>query len=84
MEVVDESEYEDQFIAHCLPGQKNSFREAANEDRSTIILIGPEGDFSPEEIETALEHHFKPVALGETRLRTETAGMVAAALLYVH
>ena len=46
-----------------------------------IILIGPEGDFSPEEITQALQHHFIPVALGNTRLRTETAGVVAATLL---
>lgn len=83
-EVISQNQYEGQFIAHCLPGQKNSFREAVIPVKSTIILIGPEGDFSPEEIDTALHHHFQPVALGETRLRTETAGMVAAALLCVH
>jgi 16S rRNA (uracil1498-N3)-methyltransferase len=46
-----------------------------------LILIGPEGDFTPEEINFALEHQYIPVALGETRLRTETAGLVAAVLL---
>lgn len=46
-----------------------------------IILIGPEGDFTKEEIEMALRYQFIPVSLGETRLRTETAGVVSAALL---
>ena len=47
----------------------------------SIILIGPEGDFTPEEIHMALENNFNPVTLGNTRLRTETAGVVAATLL---
>ncbi len=50
---------------------------------SQLILIGPEGDFSPKEIEWAIQHNFLPVTLGETRLRTETAGIVAATLLCV-
>ena len=48
-----------------------------------LILIGPEGDFSPKEIETALKEGFLPVTLGDNRLRTETAGVVAAALLCI-
>ena len=47
----------------------------------SIILIGPEGDFSTDEISVALKNNFLPVALGNTRLRTETAGVVAATLL---
>jgi 16S rRNA (uracil1498-N3)-methyltransferase len=50
---------------------------------SQIILIGPEGDFTHEEIQTALKNNFVPVSLGNTRLRTETAGMVAATLLCI-
>ncbi|MEI9911203.1 MAG: RsmE family RNA methyltransferase [Bacteroidota bacterium] len=46
-----------------------------------IILIGPEGDFSQKEIDLALQQQFIPVSLGETRLRTETAGVVAATIL---
>ena len=46
-----------------------------------LILIGPEGDFTSEEITVALDKGFKPVALGNTRLRTETAGIIAATLL---
>ena len=46
-----------------------------------LILIGPEGDFTKDEINTALKNNYIPVSLGETRLRTETAGIVAAVLL---
>jgi 16S rRNA (uracil1498-N3)-methyltransferase len=45
------------------------------------VLIGPEGDFTPDEIKSALDAGFLPVTLGQTRLRTETAAVVAAALL---
>jgi len=76
--------FANKFIAHCEPGQKfmlnenKIFRETKS---STIILIGPEGDFTQEEIQLALQHSFNPVALGNTRLRTETAAVVAATLL---
>jgi 16S rRNA (uracil1498-N3)-methyltransferase len=50
----------------------------------SIILIGPEGDFSPKEVETALAAKLIPVSLGHNRLRTETAGLVAATLLCIH
>ena len=76
--------YEQKFIAHCIAGAKRSLSDLNNEALSSkIILIGPEGDFTPDEIELALQHHFSAVALGETRLRTETAGMVAATLLCI-
>jgi 16S rRNA (uracil1498-N3)-methyltransferase len=70
------------FIAHCIDGSKQAL---SNHQIGTLsnclICIGPEGDFTPAEIELALQHHFIPVSLGETRLRTETAGVVAATLL---
>ena len=70
------------FIAHCLPEHKQSLSGiSSNGAGDPLILIGPEGDFSPGEIKLALEHGFIPVSLGETRLRTETAGVVAATLL---
>jgi 16S rRNA (uracil1498-N3)-methyltransferase len=68
------------FIAHCLPSGKKELREEALQG-DALILIGPEGDFTNEEIESALQKGFVPVALGETRLRSETAGMAAAVLL---
>ena len=47
------------------------------------FLIGPEGDFSPKEIELAIKNEFIPIALGETRLRTETAGLVAVHTIHI-
>lgn len=70
------------LIAHCEDVPKHTIRDFANQD-SVQILIGPEGDFSPEEIRLALVHNYHPVTLGKTRLRAETAGVVAATLLCV-
>jgi 16S rRNA (uracil1498-N3)-methyltransferase len=69
-----------QIIAHCEEGNKTELKDATNSN-DTSILIGPEGDFTDSEIEAALSANYLPVSLGNTRLRTETAGMVAAALL---
>jgi 16S rRNA (uracil1498-N3)-methyltransferase len=71
------------FIAHC-EDESNKVQlssQLPNSSASKLILIGPEGDFTKEEIELALKNNFLPVALGDTRLRTETAGIVAATLL---
>lgn len=70
-------------IAHCLPDQKKHFREMASVCKDLSIAIGPEGDFTDNEISRALENRCTPVSLGETRLRTETAGLVAAALMRI-
>lgn len=78
-DVIDTTQ---KFIAHCMPGEKQSLAELVNGSLpSQIILIGPEGDFTKEEVAFATQHYFIPVTLGNTRLRTETAGMVAAVLL---
>ncbi len=75
-------EYRQKFIAHCVDDARRSLSDLNNESlTSKIILIGPEGDFTKAEIDTALQHHFNAVSLGETRLRTETAGIVASSLL---
>lgn len=72
------------LIAHCEETQKNSFSNVQIEQfEHSIILIGPEGDFTEQEIEMALNNQFTAVTLGETRLRTETAGVVGAALLCI-
>jgi 16S rRNA (uracil1498-N3)-methyltransferase len=70
-------------IAHCLPDQKRHFREMASGNKDIAIAIGPEGDFTDNEISRALENKCIPVSLGETRLRTETAGLVAATLMRI-
>ena len=70
------------YIAHCSEGNKTPISATRNNGfANEIILIGPEGDFTKNEIELAFEHHFVPVTLGDSRLRTETAGVVAAAFL---
>lgn len=80
--LIKENTTEIKLIAHCVEGEKQSLLNyKTNTPSNSIILIGPEGDFSPKEIDLALQHQFKPVTLGETRLRTETAGMVAATIL---
>ena len=80
--LVSSSAHQQKFIAHCVEDAKRSLADLNNESLSSkIILIGPEGDFTTEEIRFALENHFSAVSLGETRLRTETAGIVAATLL---
>ncbi len=71
----------DRFIAHCDEGERASVSNSISHSSSRIILIGPEGDFTKSEIDLALRHQFKPVSLGVTRLRAETAGVVAAAIL---
>ena len=65
------------FIAHCEDSKKLSFFEMIGKKESILILIGPEGDFDSSEIEMAKENGFKPVTLGNKRLRTETAAIVA-------
>ena len=65
------------FIAHCEETDKKSFKTELQKNTNVLILIGPEGDFSVKEIELALQNKFIPVSLGNTRLRTETAALVA-------
>jgi 16S rRNA (uracil1498-N3)-methyltransferase len=65
------------FIAHCEETDKKSFAKEIIKDNPITILIGPEGDFSSKEIKLAIENKFIPVTLGNTRLRTETAALVA-------
>ena len=64
------------FIAHCDKGQKHPLGRTYQPGSDALVLIGPEGDFSNQEVQTALEKGMKPVSLGENRLRTETAAMV--------
>lgn len=66
------------LIAHCEELEKTHLSETVKASENAIVLIGPEGDFSKQEIEMALNHEFQPVSLGNTRLRTETAGIYTA------
>ena len=67
----------DLFIAHCEETNRKSLKKEIKPNTDITILIGPEGDFSVKEITQAIQNGFKPVTLGETRLRTETAAIVA-------
>ena len=73
------------FIAHCLEVSHapDSLAEVARDEPVSTILIGPEGDFTSEEVRMAIAAGFSPVSLGANRLRTETAGIVAATLLCI-
>lgn len=78
----------DKFIAHCyaqadIDGttEKPWLYEVVDRERPTLVLIGPEGDFSVEEVRAAQAAGFRPVHLGESRLRTETAALVAVQLM---
>lgn len=64
-------------IAHCEETEKNSLKSVLKPDEDFTILIGPEGDFSEKEVKLALKNRYIPVMLGNTRLRTETAAIVA-------
>jgi len=68
------------FIAHCEEDfDKNQLSDRLEKEEDILLLIGPEGDFSTQEIKAAKEVGFVPVALGNTRLRTETAGIFGVA-----
>lgn len=71
------------FIAHCYPGEKQYLLRACASVADAVVMVGPEGDFSEEEVRLALSSGFVGVSLGESRLRTETAGIVAAHLVAV-
>jgi 16S rRNA (uracil1498-N3)-methyltransferase len=84
IEYVRSVQSNNKFIAHCEENKKTSLKQITNQlTNQSTILIGPEGDFTPQEIALAVENNFTPVALGDTRLRTETAALVAATLLCV-
>lgn len=69
------------FIAHCYEGEKPLLRNIVRKGEDALVLIGPEGDFSPEEVEKAIAKGFIPISLGRSRLRTETAALVACCTL---
>lgn len=65
------------FIAHCDEGGKTELAQSITKQSRYLILIGPEGDFTPAEVDAALQNGFKAITLGESRLRTETAALEA-------
>lgn len=65
------------FIAHCYEGEKPLLKNILKPGEDALVLIGPEGDFSEEEVSKAIQRGFIPISLGKSRLRTETAALVA-------
>ncbi len=74
---ISQSNSSDKFIAYVDQSNPNELFKVAKPKSSYTVLIGPEGDFSPTELELAIKHGYKKVALGPSRLRTETAGIAA-------
>ena len=79
--IKNEEEDVQRLMAHCEEGNDIHLKEKYQAGKNVIILIGPEGDFSPKEIEMAQEAGFQPIHLGVNRLRTETAGIVACHII---
>ena len=66
------------FIAHCISGEvRTTLQSAANVHGNYVILIGPEGDFTEDEVALAVQNGYQPITLGQSRLRTETAALAA-------
>ena len=74
---IQQTTVSQKFIAHCYEQDKQLLQQVYQKSSDAVILIGPEGDFSPEEVQAAIQHQFHPVSLGSSRLRTETAGIAA-------
>ena len=77
----DNNKEQEFYIAHCEETEKTDLKERLTPGNNALILIGPEGDFSVSEIALALKLGYKPVSLGENRLRTETAAIFACATM---
>jgi len=76
-ELIISNKTENKYIAYCDEIQKTHLKDLIIKGNDILILIGPEGDFSPDEIQLATENSFSVVSLGAARLRTETARIVA-------
>ncbi len=72
------------FIAHCYNSEKKALKEILHKNEDALVLIGPEGDFSEEEVQKAVSKGFIPINLGPSRLRTETAALVACHILNLY
>jgi 16S rRNA (uracil1498-N3)-methyltransferase len=76
-ELISKATEKHKFIAHCYGGKKPHLKNIISTHSDTLVLIGPEGDFSLEEVEQAKTNGYLEISLGNARLRTETAGVVA-------
>ena len=80
---IDSTMEPNRFIAHCYEDEKPHLMHVCPPNADVLVLVGPEGDFSRQEVELALKNQFQAVTLGSSRLRTETAGVVACHLITV-
>jgi len=78
--IVDQGFDGKKYIAHCYNENQKHFKDLYKKGENSLILIGPEGDFSQEEVALAIEYGFEPITFGESRLRTETAGVIACTI----
>lgn len=76
-ELILKNSNSQKFIAHCIESGKTTLKEQIKLNSDYLVVIGPEGDFSPEEVNAAVNQNFIPVSLGDSRLRTETAALEA-------
>jgi 16S rRNA (uracil1498-N3)-methyltransferase len=85
LDLIKSNEFDQyqKFIAYVDELHENHLFDLAKPGEKYLILIGPEGDFDPKEIKSAIEHGFRPVSFGKSRLRTETAGLAAVQMLQV-
>ena len=83
-EFIEKSESFNQlYIGYCGNVERELLSHIYQKGENAVIMIGPEGDFTRDEINMALRRNYRPVSLGESRLRTETAGIVACHTLYL-
>lgn len=81
-DLIEQGIADQKFIAHCATGERRQLSEMINTTLSSqLILVGPEGDFTDEEIQMAIQSRFIAVNLGDHRLRSETAAVAASAIL---
>lgn len=80
-EFIRNCNYPEKFIAHCRGGELVHLKNEVQKDTPVVVLIGPEGDFSTAEVQQAKMHGFREISLGNSRLRTETAGVVACNII---
>lgn len=83
--LINNSEFNDfeKFIAYVDENHDHHLLDLAKPKGKYVILIGPEGDFDPKEIQEAMDQNFQPISLGKSRLRTETAGLAAIQMLQI-
>jgi len=82
-QIIDNISDDQRFIAHLEEDKKKHLRSVYNKSKNCCVLIGPEGDFTIDEINLAKENHFHSITLGKSTLRTETAGLFVASLINI-